>query len=40
MLQPENIKYEKKVFSDATIEKIGPVAVIGVGLALRRVDDL
>ena len=36
----KNIKYDKKVFSDATIEKIGPVAVIGVGLALRRVDDL
>lgn len=36
----QNIAYNKKVFDPVTIEDIGPVAALGIGLALRRVDDL
>ena len=36
----QNIAYNKKIFDPVTIEDIGPVAALGIGLALRRVDDL
>ncbi len=35
----KNISYDKKTFDSAYIEDIGPVAAVGVGLALRRIDD-
>jgi Tfp pilus assembly PilM family ATPase len=34
----QNIAYHKK-FDAAHIEDIGPVAALGIGLALRRMDD-
>jgi len=35
----KQISYNKKMFKDSYIADIGPVAVLGVGLALRRMDD-
>jgi len=35
----KNISYDKKTFDSTYIEDIGPVAAVGVGLALRRIDD-
>lgn len=35
----QNITYNRKIFDPVTIEDIGPVAALGIGLALRRVDD-
>jgi len=35
----QNIGYDKKVFKNSFITDIGPTAVLGVGLALRRMDD-
>ena len=33
------IDYNRKVLDAATIEKIGPIAAVGVGLALRKIGD-
>ena len=35
-----NILYNKNVFSTSYMREIGPIAAIGVGLALRRMDEL
>ncbi|MDD5724429.1 MAG: type IV pilus assembly protein PilM [Syntrophales bacterium] len=35
----KNILYDKKVFSPSYIREIGPIAVVGVGLALRRGEE-
>ncbi|MBE9546448.1 MAG: type IV pilus assembly protein PilM [Proteobacteria bacterium] len=35
----KNISYNKKAFNSKRIEDIGPMAAIGVGLALRRIGD-
>ncbi len=35
----KKISYDRKVFSPADIEQIGPQAAVGVGLALRRIGD-
>ena len=35
-----NIRYDKDVFSPSYIRGIGPIAAVGVGLALRRVEDV
>lgn len=34
-----NITYDRKIFNEAFLENIAPIATIGVGLALRRMDD-
>lgn len=36
----KKITYDKKVFNEAYIETISPIAALGVGLALRRIDDI
>ena len=35
----KKIDYNRKVFDQATVESIGPIAAVGIGLALRRVGD-
>ncbi len=35
----KKISYDRKIFSPADIETIGPQAAVGVGLALRRIGD-
>jgi type IV pilus assembly protein PilM len=35
----KNIAYDKKIFRESYLENIGPIATLGVGLALRRIDD-
>jgi type IV pilus assembly protein PilM len=35
----KNLSYNKKVFDPTYIEDIGPIAAVGVGLALRRIGD-
>ncbi|MBN2516638.1 MAG: type IV pilus assembly protein PilM [Deltaproteobacteria bacterium] len=35
----KNITYDKKIFRESYLENIGPTATLGVGLALRRIDD-
>ena len=35
----KNVLYDKNVFNPSYIRKVGPTAAIGVGLALRRVED-
>ena len=35
----KNIGYDKNIFSPSYIRDIGPVAAVGVGLALRRIED-
>jgi type IV pilus assembly protein PilM len=35
----KNILYDKNVFSPSYIREIGPVAAVGVGLALRRMEE-
>ncbi|MDP2267678.1 MAG: pilus assembly protein PilM, partial [Deltaproteobacteria bacterium] len=34
-----NIGYDKKAIDATTIEAIGPIAAVGVGLALRKIGD-
>jgi len=35
----KNILYDKNVFSPSYIREVGPIAAVGVGLALRSVED-
>lgn len=35
----KNISYDRKVFTETYLETIAPMATLGVGLALRRMDD-